>query len=85
MVTVVFALQAAKALLPGVFHTFPLPQASCPRIVKLTWQNAAAVHVRHPAKPHAKGRKPHPDVLVAVVQTVMVVTMKHLGNLQAAR
>ena len=85
MVTVVFALQAAKALLPGVFHTFPLPQASCPRMVKLSGLNAAAIHVRHTAKPDAKGRKPQPRVIAAVVQAVMVVTVERFAHPHAAR
>ena len=85
MVSVVFALQAAKALLPRIFHTFLLTQASCPRMVKFSGSNAAAVHVRHPAKPHAKGRKPQPRVIAAVVQAVMVVAVEHFAHSHAAR
>ena len=85
MVTVVFALQAAKALLPRVFHTFLLAQASGPRMVKLSGLNAATVHVRHTAKPDAKGRKPQPRVIAAVVQAVMVVAMERLAHPHAAR
>src|SRR5574344_706018 len=62
-----------------------LPQAPCPRIVKLPWLNATAIHVGHPAKPHPKGRKPQSHLIPAVVQAVMVMPMERLAHTQAAR
>ncbi|HRO52944.1 MAG TPA: hypothetical protein PK043_07265, partial [Alicycliphilus sp.] len=53
-------------------------------MVKFSRLDATAVHVRHTAKPHAKGRKPQPRPITAVVQAVMVVPMECLGHTQAA-
>lgn len=53
-------------------------------MVKLSRLNAAAIHIRHAAKPHAKGCESQPGVIVGVVQAVMVMTMKRLADTQAA-
>ena len=57
-----------------------LPNAPCPYVVKLPRLNAAAVHVSHAAKPHAKGRKPQPHPITAVVHTDMVVAVECLAH-----
>ena len=52
---------AHRSLRSGEFiASNELPNAPCPYVVKLPRLNAAAVHVSHTAKPHAKGRKPQP-------------------------
>ena len=75
----------AQGVLADGLSCAPLPQAPCSRIVKLPRLNAATIHVGHPAKPHAKGRKPQPHPIAVVVQAVMVVPMKRLAHTQAAR
>ena len=54
-------------------------------MIKFSGLNATAIHVRHPAKPDAKGCKPQPRVITAVVQAVMVVTVERLANPHTAR